>query len=524
MAGKRISRVNRRDFFKYGSLAAAGAYVGLKADVAGAMGGGMGGGGCGCGGGGSSVIDPPLGGVFKDPVELALTRLNGVATGDITPQIRKLPINGTLTDLMTYNGTFPGPLVRLKRGEKWAMRFTNGLPADASRNILGFGRGVTNIHTHGWHVAPSGQMDDVMRKYQPGQYGDYLYDTSLQPGGTLCWYHPHIHGLTAEQVWGGLHGPLVVEDETDAPLNGYETHVMILKDITVSGGKPAAYSSSMEYMQGKEGGTMMVNGQVNPVLSMKPGQVQRWRFLNASTARFYKLSLASHTLQVVGTDGGLLDKCYPQSSMLLAPGERLDVLVKASTTAGSYKLLSLPYSRMGMMSSAQITLLTVSVSGTKVSDALPAKVNAMAMREMPMGTPVARSFALSMSMSRGYINGKDFDVDPLVVNSDVMPGMPMYEVWTVTNSSNMDHPWHQHVNAAQVLSVSGGDAAYAALLTGSPAWKDVVIVPKGGSVKLLVKVADYTGMCMFHCHILEHEDIGMMGIWNLGKSTPPMPM
>ncbi|MFA4966521.1 MAG: multicopper oxidase domain-containing protein [Thermoleophilia bacterium] len=87
----------------------------------------------------------------------------------------------------------------------------------------------------------------------------------------------------------------------------------------------------------------------------------------------------------------------------------------------------------------------------------------------------------------------------------------------------MDHPWHQHVNPAQVLSISGGDAAYASLYTQSPAWKDVVVVPKWGSVKLLVKISDYTGMAMFHCHILEHEDIGMMGIWNLGDMGP-MPM
>ena len=227
---------------------------------------------------------------------------------------------------------------------------------------------------------------------------------------------------------------------------------------------------------------------------------------------------------MVGTDGGLLDKPYPQSSMLLAPGERLDLLVKASTTAGTYKLLSLPYSRMGMMSSAQITLLTVSVSGTKVTQSLPSAVNPMAMREMPMGTPLARSFALSMSMGRGYINGRDFDVDPLVVDSEVMEEMPMYELWNITNNSNMDHPWHQHVNPAQVQSISGGDAAYAALYTKSPAWKDVVIVPKGGSVKLLIPVADYTGMCMFHCHILEHEDIGMMGIWNLGMDMGSMTM
>jgi FtsP/CotA-like multicopper oxidase with cupredoxin domain len=514
--------LSRRDFFKYTTLAAAGAYVGVKSDAARAMGGGGGGCGSGCGGGGSGTIDPPLGALFKDPVEMPLTRADGIATGAVTPQITKLPVNGSLTDLMTYNGSFPGPLVRLKRGEKWAMRFTNGLPVDGSQNILGFTRGVTNIHTHGWHVSPSGMMDDVMRQFWPGESGDFLYDTSLQPGGTLCWYHPHIHGLTAEQVWGGLHGCLVVEDETDAVLNGFETHVIVLKDIAVSGGKPAPYTSTMDYMHGKEGSTIMVNGQVNPVLPMRPGQVQRWRLLNASTARFYKLSLASHTLQVVGTDGGLLDKPYPQSSIVLSPGERLDLLVKASTTSGTYKFLSLPYSRMGMMTSPQITLLTVSVSGARVNNAVPSVIDPMAMREMPMGAPVERDFTLSMRMGRGYINGHDFDVDPLVVDSEVMEEMPMYEIWTISNASNMDHPWHQHVNPAQVLSISGGDAAYAALYTKSPAWKDVVVIPKGGTVRMLVKVADYTGMCMFHCHILEHEDIGMMGIWHLGEMHMPM--
>jgi FtsP/CotA-like multicopper oxidase with cupredoxin domain len=91
-----------------------------------------------------------------------------------------------------------------------------------------------------------------------------------------------------------------------------------------------------------------------------------------------------------------------------------------------------------------------------------------------------------------------------------------YEIWTIVNQSNMDHPWHQHTNSGQVLSISGGDSAYASLYTQSPAWKDVVLVPKMGSVKLLMPVLDYPGMMsMFHCHILEHEDIGMIGIWDI---------
>ena len=128
----------------------------------------------------------------------------------------------------------------------------------------------------------------------------------------------------------------------------------------------------MDYMHGKEGNSIMVNGQVNPRLNIKAGQVQRWRILNASNARFYRLSLESHTMSLIGTDGGLLDKPYPLSEILISPGERVDVLVKGTKSSGSYKLQALPYSRMGMMASPTITLMTMTYSGSMASQSLPA--------------------------------------------------------------------------------------------------------------------------------------------------------
>ena len=159
----RIRRVNRRDFIKFTSLAAAGVYVGANSDIAQAMGGGGCGGG-GCGGGGGSVIDPPIGALFKDPVEMPLTRANGIVTcPGITPQITRLPINGVLTDLMTYNGSFPGRWCG-SNGARMGHEVHERASPDGTKNILGFTRGVTNLHTHGWHVSPSGTMDDVMRR------------------------------------------------------------------------------------------------------------------------------------------------------------------------------------------------------------------------------------------------------------------------------------------------------------------------------------------------------------------------
>jgi FtsP/CotA-like multicopper oxidase with cupredoxin domain len=318
---------------------------------------------------------------------------------------------------------------------------------------------------------------------------------------------------------------LDVDDETTV-LSGYETHIMVLKDISLSNGAPATHTDS-DFMNGKEGDTMMVNGKVNPVLAIRPGQVQRWKIVNASNARFYKLSLASHNLNVIGTDGGLLNKPYAQSTVLLSPGERVDVLVKASTTKGYYKLIAQPYNRgAGASASQQITLLTANVTGTSLTQSLPTSINPNAVRiAVPTGA-VNRSLTLAMDMMGGMmmdggmgmatINGIAFSETNGVMEAYTIPSfLNTYEVWTVYNNSMMDHPFHQHVNHAQVISISGGDTAYKSLYTTAPAWKDTVIVPAMGSVKLLVPVKDFTGTTMFHCHILEHEDMGMMGLWDI---------
>ena len=472
------------------------------------------------------VIDPPPGSAFTDPARLDLARpAPGVVEAHLTVGLTPVRIAGEQASLLTYNGLFPGPTIAVGNGETLRLHLTNGLRPTTGANLLGFPRNVTNIHTHGWHVSPQDPMDNVMRHIGPGETWTYVYDLTKLTPGALAWYHPHVHGLVAEQLWSGLAGALVVDDAT-AVLGRYETHLLVLKDITLRSGQPDPYASVMDFVRGKEGETVTVNGLVNPVLTARPGQVQRWRVLNASTARFYKLSLEGHRLHVIGTDGGLLDKPYRQAAVLLAPGERLDILVKASSTAGSYKLLSLPYDRAGMMGMGggmmsgsqgqQVTLLTTLVAGTPASESLPGVVNRGARRlRMDLGRLRKRRFVLGMHMGRGSINGHDFDVDPHAIESRLFDSASTHEVWTIVNPTAMDHPWHQHVNHAQILTMSGGDAAYAKLYTRAPAWKDVVIVPRGGSVTQLVRVRDWVGMTMFHCHIVEHEDIGMLGMWDI---------
>ncbi len=499
--------INRREFLKFTSLGLLGGYLGLRPT---SLMGGM-------HHGEYNIINPSIGNIFKDPVEMPILNTSpGVAEVFLDVKVTPVSINGTTANLLTYNGYFPAPTLRVNKGDLLRLHFSNSLPYTTQMNLLGHQKNITNLHTHGWHVSPSDNSDNIFLHFMPGDEFIFEYDTSKQEAGTLNFYHPHVHGLVAEQMWGGLSGALVVNDETDV-LADYETHIVVLKDISLSGSEPAPYTR-MDYMMGKEGNIVMVNGQMNPVLPIRPGQVQRWRILNASTARFYKLSLENHTLYLVGTDGGLLDKPYLISQILLSPGERIDILVVANQTPGTYRLLSLPYNRGGMMMGGMmsccstpqtLTLMTLSYDGTYANDDIPLVIDPNARRlAIDTSTLTRRRLVLSMRMGRGLINGQDFEVNPYTITSH----LGTYEIWQIINQSGMDHPFHQHVNSAQILSIQGGNQAYASFYTSTPSWKDTIIVPKWGSVTMLVPVMDFTGKTVFHCHIVEHEDIGMMGI------------
>jgi FtsP/CotA-like multicopper oxidase with cupredoxin domain len=168
------------------------------------------------------------------------------------------------------------------------------------------------------------------------------------------------------------------------------------------------------------------------------------------------------------------------------------------------------------MSSQQVTLLTMTYGGTSVTPAqtLPSVVDPAAKRVvMNTATLKKQSISLSMGQGRGYVNGITFMDHEHCYSAHSTVGT--WEVWEVTNESGMDHPFHHHTHSAQVLSITGGDSKYASLYTSIPARKDVTIVPKWGKIQLLMPVLHYGGHAMFHCHIIEHEDIGMMGMWHM---------
>lgn len=463
------------------------------------------------GGGGGGTSSPPPGAPFQDPPLAQLIRNGNVVETSISPMRAQTTINGQTVTMMLYNGSYPAPTIRVKQGDILRVHFTNNLPQNADitgTNILGKDMSITNLHTHGWHVSPAGNADNIFLTFNSGDSITFEYDLSKQWGGMMGFYHPHYHGTVGEQFWRGLAGgALIVED--DVPdLQNYEEHIMIITDISIANGLPTTWNR-MDYMR-ILGNTVMVNGQVNPVLTIQPGQVQRWRVLNACAYRYLRLSLQGHTMYLVGTDNNLLDQPVPLTEIILSPGERADILVKADQAPGTYQLVSSSINGAGT-----VTLLTLEYSGASTNDQIPTSINSeiaqwvASLRRMDTSSLRRVRMSLNFVRGRGAINRQVFDENPYILESPV----GTYEVWTIVNQTGMDHPFHQHTDGAVILNIRGGDPNYAQLYTTINGFKDTINVPPMGSVTMLVPVLDYTGDTVFHCHILGHEDIGMMGIW-----------
>jgi FtsP/CotA-like multicopper oxidase with cupredoxin domain len=441
-----------------------------------------------------------------------LTSSNGRLDVELVAAPTKVAFGFGTRFAYTYNGTTPGPTLRVRPGDVLSITLENRLGE------------MTNLHTHGLHVSPSGAADNIFVSVPDRGRRVYRYQIPADHRSGTFWYHPHMHGTVARQVFAGLAGAIIVVDGIDdAPaLAGATERLLVLSDPAI-GSSPALLDvSMMQKMQGREGGDVLVNGVAMPAIAVKAGTLEHWRVLNASPSRYYRIALGSQTLHMIGTDGGRLASPVEVSDVLLAPGERVELLA-ALNQAGSYTLRSLPYDRgstgMGSASgsSRRTALATVTVDGDASPAALPTTLAAPASLLLPPAT-ARRELRLEMGMGMGggnggmgnggggapqgfTINGKSFDAS----RTNIRTSLSRVEDWKVTNTSPMDHPFHLHVWPFQVVAQSSGAPI-------SPGWKDTVNVPAGESVTLRVPLTEISGRTVYHCHILDHEDLGMMGV------------
>ena len=404
---------------------------------------------------------------------------------------------GTTTDLYAYNGTVPGPVLEFREGDHVVVHFRNDLPV------------TTTVHWHGLHL-PFAADGSPFHLVAPGETYDYEFDIPPGTAGTY-WYHPHPNHETGRQVAHGLYGAIVVRAPDD-PLAGMPEQVLVLSDnrLHPDGSldlpDPHTHAALVDRENGREGPLILVNGREAPELTIRSGEVQRWRILNASAGRMYRLSIPGHPLVWVGTDGGLFERPVEVNDITVAPSERVEVLVRGTDAPGSRLVVfDLPYDRYIPQTRPRLwncprKMFTVRYSEDAPSGGSPPPIPQTLRRVEPLD-PAQATATRVVTLSQGLINGKQMDM----ARVDVEAELGATEIWQVENIVGMDHPFHLHGFRFQVLDRNGVPEPF-------PAWRDVINVPRHETVRFIVRYDDFPGKWMFHCHILDHEDHGMMGI------------
>jgi bilirubin oxidase len=446
----------------------------------------------------------PAGGVLQ-----SIARLENQTTkpGHFKATLTAAPLSVPLipglpaTEFWTYNGGLPGPLIELHEGDLVDITFVNQLPQPST------------IHWHGLPV-PSEQDGNPWDLVPPGGSRTYRFKLPMGTSGNY-WYHPHPHHYTAEQAFRGLAGPIIVRPRKD-PLAVLPERLLVVSDLKLDARGAIAPSDANDLMNGREGQFALVNAQNQPVLPFHAGGRERWRIVNASSARYLRLVLPGTSFALVGTDGGLLEK--PQlglTEILMTPAQRVDLVVDAGTRRDKVELRAEIYQRgkMGDVPPEKVMpLLTVDFgSVTQGAERLSPLPRTLAV--VPdLGMTKSRKrvvFSENMSMEGGVhtmqflVNGKEYDMKRM----DLVSRVNEVELWDLVNESDMDHPFHLHGTQFQVVErVMDGVHTR----PDFRAWNDTVNLRSGETVRIKT-VQRLRGVRMFHCHVLEHEDAGMMG-------------
>ena len=405
-------------------------------------------------------------------------------------------VPGVLTDVYAFNGSVPGPTIEVEEGDRVVIHFQNDLPVPST------------IHWHGLQL-PFIADGSPFHPIAPGASHDYVF--TVQPGtaGTY-WYHPHPHHHTGQQVGRGLYGAFIVRAPDDPLPADLPEQVLVLSDNRFlpdgSFDFPEAHSMAgrIDAENGREGDVLFVNGTVMPTLAIRSGEVQRWRIINASAARVYRLALPGHTFLHVGSDGGLFERPVEVEEIVLANSERVELLVRGTGAPGSRVMLqTLPYDRYipqtrpaGWNQPRELLTLAYTDASPVEPPALPEVLRPV----LPIDTTEATATRV-MALTQGFINGRAMDMDRV----DVQARLGATEIWQIENLVGMDHPFHLHGFRFQVLDRNGVPEPF-------PSWKDTVNVPKHETARFIVRYDAFPGKWMFHCHILDHEDNGMMGV------------
>ena len=383
------------------------------------------------------------------------------------------------------NGQIPGPTLEVRQGTPVAIRVTNHLPEP------------TVIHWHGLRIpAAMDGTQDVQRAIDPGETFTYFF---TPPDAGTFWYHSHAN--ETQQIEKGLYGALIVRGEDEPVLDGERT--LVLDDLRLDKTDTLAkFGGFVERHDGREGDVRLVNGVAEPELAMPAGHVERWRIINASSARYVRLSIGGRPFRILGTGGGMIESPVSATEVLLPPAARAELAVGPFSEGEELTIEALRYNRFTMKKRDTERFATLKVGQPQASTAvLPDRLRTI---EPLITGATAPTRTVKLGAGVNLRQGLDFRVNGERHHHDAPVKVGEMQVWDVVNATMMDHPFHLHGFFFQVLSVNGEAPAWRS-------WDDVVNVPPRSTVRIAWMPDDRPGRWMYHCHILEHHALGMMG-------------
>ncbi|HSP15323.1 MAG TPA: multicopper oxidase domain-containing protein [Thermoanaerobaculia bacterium] len=542
----------------------------------------------------------------------------------------RVSVGGCPVKLRSYNGQLVGPTLRIRPGDIMDILLDNRLPVESPDEVASQIRqeaenafietrphsfNTTNLHTHGLHVSPAANSDNVLLAIAPQTKFPYeIRVPANHPPGTF-WYHAHAHGSTAVQVGSGMAGALIIgDDEAKIPAalreaNKHEKVMVIqttlydaqgeVKDITAffPGGAndPNCAAQKPSCTWGGSNRRVTINGQIVPIITMRPGEVQRWRMIDSGFRESFNLALEGHVLHEIALDGLYLgriddwDGTNVNRTVELQPGYRSDVLVKASMKPGDYKLIDAPVSGVRVPAepcpaqdaAQQTTSVTRAVPRTLAATTAPPVTIAGALRTSLLGVEETQNVIAIVRVAGDPLDMKlptsaemaalapfpgvnleaqadgvqqatfkigsgddpneprnSFQINFRAFNPTHVRNVRLNhtDVWTLTTVGDppcvprrpaesktnpsippLPHVFHIHVNPFQTTRLDP---------SGKPevVWKDTLLVPPAAQLRLYTQYLDYIGQFVMHCHILDHEDLGMMEIVEVVPDAPASAM
>jgi FtsP/CotA-like multicopper oxidase with cupredoxin domain len=475
-------------------------------------------------------IVPPLGPgqlpVFPQPP--AQRSVKGLLDTALRVAFGDFDLNGQRLKLRCYNNALVGPTLRVRPGDVLRINLLNDLPPNGDQDAVITDMNLphhvnsTNLHTHGLHVSPLENSDNIFVVVDPNSSFQYEYRIPADhPSGTF-WYHPHKHGSSAVAAFSGMAGALIVEGGVDTvpEVAVARDLVYIVAELNID---PTTGQVS-NFAIGPGGGQflanrskLIVNGTVAPTLHAFSGEVVRLRLLNASPRRAIPYKIDSHNLEVLALDGITLPSVRSVDNFYLAPANRADVLVRAGAP-GKYAIRKLADPSQPVADPEEI-LGYLEVHAEIPAMGLPTTLPVPASLPDILSSEVTNTRTLRFNTTTGGPgNGPRFSIDGQLFDPNrIDHTIPLgaVEEWELINESGQLHPFHIHVNPFQVISING-------VPLPRPEWRDTIDLPKAtnngqnpGRVVIRHRFEDFKGLFVLHCHILVHEDLGMMQTVNV---------